>query len=422
VNYDIADPSLAALGRQRIAWADTNMPVLASIRERFAKERPLEGVTVGACLHITTETANLLRTLAAGGARVLACASNPLSTQDDVAASLALDEGMAVYAIKGEDTETYYRHIDAVLDGHPQLTMDDGCDVVSRLHGSRPDQVGEVIAGTEETTTGVIRLRAMEADRALRYPIVAVNDADTKHLFDNRYGTGQSTLDGIVRATNILLAGKVFVVAGYGQCGRGVATRARGMGAQVIVCEVDPLRALEAVMDGFRVEPMLEAAREGDIFVTVTGDRDVLRSEHFAAMKDGAMLANSGHFDVEIDLSTLASLSGGRRREVRPFVEEFLVPSGSGDKRILVVAQGRLVNLGAAEGHPAAVMDMSFANQALCAEWVLSQRGRLEPKVYGVPHEIDREIARLKLETMGVQIDTLTPAQAEYLSSWTVGT
>jgi adenosylhomocysteinase len=417
-NYDIADPALAALGQQRIAWADTNMPVLASIRERFAKERPLEGVTVAACLHITTETANLLRTLAAGGARVVACASNPLSTQDDVAAALALQEGMEVFAIKGEDTETYFRHIDAALDRHPQMTMDDGCDLVSRLHQERPSQVPEVLAGTEETTTGVIRLRAMEADGALRFPIVAVNDADTKHMFDNRYGTGQSTLDGIIRATNVLLAGSIVVVAGYGYCGKGVASRARGMGAQVVVTEVDPLRALEAAMDGFRVEPMIDAAREGDIFITVTGDRDVLRSEHFKVMKDGAILANSGHFDIEIDLGMLSTLAEGRRRDVRPFVEEFVV----GGRRLFVVAQGRLVNLGAAEGHPAAVMDMSFANQALSAEWVLAQKGRLEPRVYNVPSEIDREIARVKLDTMGVQIDTLTPAQAEYLSSWTVGT
>jgi adenosylhomocysteinase len=419
ISYDIADPALAALGRQRIAWADTHMPVLASIRERFAKERPLEGVTMGACLHITTETANLLRTLKAGGARVVACASNPLSTQDDVASSLALDEEIAVYARKGEDTETYFRHIDAVLDERPQVTMDDGCDLVSRLHVERASQVGDVIAGTEETTTGVIRLRAMEADGALRFPIVAVNDADTKHMFDNRYGTGQSTLDGIIRATNVLIAGKILVVAGYGYCGKGVASRARGLGAQVVVCEVDPLRALEAVMDGFRVEPMAVAAREGDIFITVTGDRDVLRKEHFEVMKDGAILANSGHFDIEIDLAALGALAGeDGRRAVRPFVEEFLVEG----RRVLVVAEGRLVNLGAAEGHPAAVMDMSFANQALCAEWALGHREVLEPRVYDVPVEIDREISRLKLDTMGVEIDTLTAAQAEYLSSWTVGT
>ena len=421
--HDIADPALAELGRQRIAWADRHMPVLTSIRERFAKERPLDGVTVAACLHITTETANLLRTLKAGGARVVACASNPLSTQDDVAASLALDEGIDTYARKGEDTDTYFRHIDAVLDEHPQLTMDDGCDLVSRIHLERSHQVEEVLAGTEETTTGVIRLRAMEADGALRYPIVAVNDADTKHMFDNRYGTGQSTLDGIIRATNVLLAGKVVVVAGYGYCGKGVASRARGLGAQVVICEVDPLRALEAVMDGFRVLPMLAAAREGDIFITVTGDRDVLRAEHFEVMKDGAILANSGHFDIEIDLPELARRAGpGGRREVRPLVEEFVVTGGSGERRILVVADGRLVNLGAAEGHPAAVMDMSFANQALCAEWILASRAALQPRVYDVPREIDREIARLKLDTMGVEIDTLTPAQSEYLSSWTVGT
>ena len=419
MSHDIADAGLAELGQKRIAWADTHMPVLASIRERFAKERPLEGVTVAACLHITTETANLLKTLVAGGASVAACASNPLSTQDDVAAALALEEGIEIYAIKGEDTETYYRHMDAVLDRHPQLTMDDGCDLVSRLHQSRAAQVPEVLAGTEETTTGVIRLRAMQADGALRFPIVAVNDANTKHMFDNRYGTGQSTLDGIVRATNVLLAGKVIVVAGYGYCGKGVSSRAKGMGAQVVVTEVDPLRALEAVMDGFRVEPMIDAAREGDIFITVTGDRDVLRGEHFQVMKDGAILANSGHFDVEIDLPALAALAEGRRREVRPFVEEFVVGEG---RRVLVVAEGRLVNLGAAEGHPAAVMDMSFANQALCAEWVLAQRGSLEPRVYDVPADIDTEIARVKLETLGIQIDVLTPEQAEYLSSWTVGT
>ncbi len=423
MNFDIADPGLADLGRQRIAWADTHMPVLTSIRERFTKERPLEGVTMAACLHVTTETANLLRTLKAGGATVVACASNPLSTQDDVAASLVRDEGIAVFAIKGEDHDTYYRHMDAALDERPQLTMDDGCDLVSRVHQDRPDQVPDVIAGTEETTTGVIRLRAMEKAGALRYPIVAVNDADTKHMFDNRYGTGQSTLDGIIRATNVLLAGKKIVIAGYGYCGKGVSSRARGLGAQVYVCEVDPLRALEAVMDGFRVLPMHEAAREGDIFITVTGDRDVLRREHFDVMKDGAILANSGHFDIEIDLKALGDMAPGeRRRAVRPFVEEFLVAGPDGDKRILVIAEGRLVNLSAAEGHPAAVMDMSFANQALAAEWVLQQGATLEPRVYPVPPDIDREISRLKLDTMGVEIDTLTPEQREYLSSWTVGT
>jgi len=418
MDFDIADPSLADLGAKRIAWADSQMGVLSSIRERFAKERPLDGVRAAACLHVTTETANLLRTLKAGGAEVVVCASNPLSTQDDVAASLVAHEGIPVFAVKGESTEVYFRHIDAVLDTRPTLTMDDGCDLVSRLHSERPGQTSEVLAGTEETTTGVVRLRAMEAERALRYPIVAVNDADTKHMFDNRYGTGQSTLDGIVRATNVLLAGKVFVVAGYGYCGKGLAARARGMGAQVIVTEVDPLRALEAIMDGFRVEPMARAAAEGDVFVTVTGNRDVLRAEHFRAMKDGAILANSGHFDLEVDVKALESMAEGERREVRPLVEEYVV-SG---KRIVLIAQGRLVNLASAEGHPAAVMDMSFANQALAAEWIVRHASELEPKVYDVPAEIDREIARLKLETMGVDIDRLTPAQEEYLASWTTGT
>ncbi|MDA8399641.1 MAG: adenosylhomocysteinase [Actinomycetota bacterium] len=422
-NYDIADPALADLGRQRIAWADSNMPVLASIKERFTKERPLEGIRIAACLHVTTETANLLRTLAAGGAEVYACGSNPLSTQDDVAASLVRDEGIPTFAVKGESSERYYAHIDSVLDARPRITMDDGCDLVSRLHKDRPDQVKEVLAGTEETTTGVIRLRAMESDRALGYPIVAVNDASTKHMFDNRYGTGQSTIDGIVRATNVLLAGKRMVVVGYGYCGKGVASRARGMGAQVIVCEVDPLRALEAVMDGFRVEPMDAAAREGEIFVTVTGDRDVLRREHFELMADGAILANSGHFDIEIDLSSLAELAGNNRRQVRPGVEEFLVPRENGEaRRVLVIAEGRLVNLSAAEGHPAAVMDMSFANQALVAEWVVKHGGDLGPNVLGVPEEIDSEVARLKLDSMGVEIDRLTAAQREYLSSWATGT
>ncbi len=418
MQYDVADLKLSGLGRQRIAWADSNMGVLASIKERFAKEKPLDGITVAACLHVTTETANLLRTLKAGGASVVACASNPLSTQDDVAASLVEHEEIPVFAIKGESAEVYYRHIDAVLDMNPKMTMDDGCDLVSRLHSLRPDQTKEVLAGTEETTTGVIRLRAMEAENALRFPIVAVNDADTKHMFDNRYGTGQSTLDGIIRATNVLLAGKVLVVAGYGYCGKGLASRARGMGAQVIVTEIDPLRALEAVMDGFRVVPMEEAAREGDIFVTVTGNRDVLRAEHFRLMKDGAILANSGHFDIEIDLKTLDEIAEGESREIRPFVQEHRVAG----KRILVIAEGRLVNLAAAEGHPASVMDMSFANQALAAEWVAKNASSLQAKVYNVPAEIDREIARLKLETIGTQIDRLTPAQEEYLASWTTGT
>jgi adenosylhomocysteinase len=417
-DYDVADLGLADLGHQRIAWADANMPVLTSIRERFAKERPLAGAVVAACLHVTTETANLLRTLKAGGADVMICASNPLSTQDDVAASLVRDEDIPTFAVKGENAELYYSHIDALLDHHPTMTMDDGCDTVSRIHQTRPQQVSEILAGTEETTTGVIRLRAMEAEGALKYPIVAVNDADTKHMFDNRYGTGQSTLDGIIRATNVLLAGKRIVVAGYGYCGKGVASRARGMGAQVIVTEINPLRALEAVMDGFRVEPMEEAAVEGDIFITVTGNRDVLRAEHFQKMHDGAIVANSGHFDVEIDLVALARLSEGRRRPVRPMVEEFAV----GGRRVLVIAEGRLVNLAAAEGHPAAVMDMSFANQALAGEWVMAHASGLERRVYDVPRTIDAEIARLKLDTMGVSIDRLTPAQEEYLGSWQTGT
>ena len=420
---DFADASLAELGRQRIAWASSNMPVLESIRQRFAAERPLACTTIAACLHITTETANLLRTLKAGGARVVACASNPLSTQDDVAASLVLDERIETYAVRGEDSARYYEHIDAALDAHPTVTMDDGCDLVSRLHQSRPAQVGEVFAGTEETTTGVIRLRAMERDGALGYPIIAVNDADTKHMFDNRYGTGQSTLDGIIRSTNVLFAGSRVVVAGYGYCGKGVASRARGLGAIVTVTEINPLRALEAVMDGFRVAPMEVAAQDGEIFITVTGNRDVLRAEHFAVMPDGAIVANSGHFDVEIDLVTLAKLADGRRREVRPNVEEFAVPAATGGtKRILVVAEGRLVNLGGAEGHPAAVMDMSFANQSLAVEWVLAHRGELEPRVYDVPTEIDQEIARLKLASMGIEVDVLTEAQRIYLGSWTSGT
>ena len=418
MNHDIADPTLAGLGRQRVAWAATQMPVLAGIRHRFAKETPLRGLRVAACLHVTTETANLLRTLKAGGADVFACASNPLSTQDDVAATLVEDEGIPTFAVRGEDRDTYYAHLNAVLDAHPAFTMDDGCDLVSTLHQERPDQLVEITAGTEETTTGVIRLRAMEASGALRFPIVAVNDADTKHLFDNRYGTGQSTIDGIIRATNILIAGRVFVVSGYGYCGKGLASRARGMGALVVVTEVDPLRALEAAMDGFQVMPMAEAARVGDVFVTVTGDRDVLRGEHFSVMKDGAILANSGHFDIEIDLGALAGMST-ERRQARPNVEDYVLDDG---RHLFVVAEGRLVNLGAAEGHPASVMDMSFANQALCLEWVAKHAGSLAVKVYDVPPEIDREIARLKLDSMGIAIDTLTEAQEEYLTSWTVGT
>lgn len=425
--HDIADPGLADLGRERIAWAGAQMPVLASIRERFARERPLAGVRVGACLHLTTETANLLRTLRAGGAEVAACASNPLSTQDEVAACLVRHDGIATFAVRGEGPGRYSRHIDAVLDAHPRLTLDDGCDLVSRLHRERQAQLGEVLAGTEDTSTGVIRLRAMEAQEALRYPIVAVNDADTKRVVDNRCGTGQSTLDGILRATNLLLAGKVVVVAGYGWCGKGVADRARGLGARVVVTEVDALRALEAALEGFRVLPMAEAAREGDVFVTVTGNRDVVREEHFRVMKDGAVLANSGHFDLEIDVRALARLAGGSwspglpGRRVRPMVEEVVVPGPSGPHRLLLLAEGRVVNLGAAEGHPPEVMDISFANQALAAEWLVGRAGGLEPRVYDVPRGIDQEIARLKLATMGVSIDSPTPAQVAYRSSWATG-
>ncbi len=418
MEFDIADKGLADPGQRRIEWADRSMPVLASIRDRFTKERPLEGLTLAACLHVTTETANLARTLKAGGAQVVLCASNPLSTQDDVAAALVEHHEIPVFAITGIDRDGYYRHMAGALDARPNMTMDDGCDLVSTLHQDRADQLSEVIGGTEETTTGVIRLRAMEHDGALRYPIVAVNDADTKHLFDNRYGTGQSTIDGIIRATNLLLAGRVFVVSGYGYCGRGLAMRAKGMGARVVVTEVDPLRALEAVMDGFDVMPMIDAARIGDIFVTVTGDRDVLTEEHFAVMKDGAVLANSGHFDIEIDLEALDRLST-ERRELRPLVEEFVLEDGRG---IVVLGEGRLVNLATAEGHPASVMDMSFANQALAAEWMASNAESLEPKVYEVPTEVDEEVARLKLESMGITIDSLTDTQREYLSSWKVGT
>lgn len=424
MEYDISDISEANAGRQRILWADRQMPVLGSIRDRFAKTKPLQGVTIAACLHITTETANLLRTLQAGGAEVVAAASNPLSTQDDVAASLVKHDGIAVFARRGEDTATYYSHIDAVLDAKPHVTMDDGCDLVSRVHRERPEQVESIFAGTEETTTGVIRLRAMEQAGSLGYPIVAVNDANTKHMFDNRYGTGQSTLDGVIRATNMLLAGKIIVIAGYGYCGKGVASRARGLGAQVVVTEIQPLPALEAVMDGFQVLPMAKAAEIGDIFITVTGNRDVLRPEHFRVMKDGAVLANSGHFDVEIDLAGLAAMTTGeRRRMVRPMVEEFLVRGEDGkDRRIQVIAEGRLVNLSAAEGHPASVMDMSFANQALSVEWLVAHRGELLAQVYDVPSDIDASVAELKLSSMQVDIDELTAAQREYLASWTDGT
>jgi adenosylhomocysteinase len=418
MDCDVRDIGLAETGRERIEWAAGEMPVLGQIRERFEKEKPLQDLRIAACLHVTTETANLMETLVAGGAEVALCASNPLSTQDDVAAALCEQSGVAVFAIKGEDNETYYRHIDAVLDLHPQITMDDGADLVSLLHRERADQIADVIGGTEETTTGVIRLRAMANDGALRYPIVSVNDANTKHLFDNRFGTGQSTIDAIMRATNLLLAGRTVVVCGYGMCGRGVASRARGMGARVIVTEVDPLPALEAAMEGYTVMPLRDAARIGDVFVTVTGDTGVVRSEHLEVMKDGAILANSGHFDVEIDKRALADLAESRRR-IREYVDEYRLPDG---RRLHLLAEGRLVNLAAAEGHPAAVMDMSFANQALSVEWVVKQRGSLEPGVYPVPPDIDAEVARLKLHAMGVEIDALTSEQEEYLRSWEQGT
>jgi adenosylhomocysteinase len=417
-NYDVADLALADAGQARIEWADRHMPVLASIRERFEREKPLEGVKLGACLHVTTETANLVRTLMAGGAEVALCASNPLSTQDETAAALVDRYGAEVYAVNGEDNDSYYAHINAVCDKHPQITMDDGADVVSVLHGERSDLLPDVIGGTEETTTGVIRLRALEAEGKLGFPIIAVNEANTKHMFDNRYGTGQSTLDGIIRATNVLLAGSRVVVFGYGWCGRGVASRAKGMGAHVIVCEVDPLPALEAVMDGFEVMPAADAAREGDLFISVTGDMHVIGGELFENMKDGAIVANSGHFNVEIDIPALEKMSSAKR-VARPLVDEYETKDG---RRIYLLADGRLVNLAAAEGHPAAVMDMSFANQALSAEHMVNNADKLEKKVYVVPEEIDKNIAALKLDTMGVRIDQLTAEQQKYLTSWDQGT
>jgi adenosylhomocysteinase len=417
-NYDVKDLTLAEGGRRRIDWAEREMPVLRLIRERFTKERPLQGVRIAACLHVTTETANLMRTLQAGGADVVLTASNPLSTQDDVAAALVSLSEIPTFAIKGEDNVTYYKHIDAALDHKPNVTMDDGADLVSTLHKTRREMLPHVRGGTEETTTGVIRLRAMAADGALKFPVIAVNDAQTKHFFDNRYGTGQSTLDGIIRATNVLLAGKIFVVAGYGWCGRGLASRARGMGANVVVTEVEPLPALEAVMDGYRVMPMEEAARIGDIFCTVTGDLNVIDRRHFEAMKDGAIVANSGHFNVEINIPALAEMSN-EKRLVRPFVEQYVLTDG---RRINLLGEGRLINLTSAEGHPASVMDMSFANQALSIEHMIKHAEVLEMKVYGVPVEIDREIARLKLNAMGVNIDVLTPQQVAYLNSWEEGT
>jgi len=420
VDHDVKNITLAAEGRLKIEWAEQSMPVLRQVRERFAKEQPLKGIRLGACLHVTTETAVLMLTLKAGGAQVSLCASNPLSTQDDTAAALVKEYEIPVYAHKGEDNARYYRHLEAVLKTRPQITMDDGADLISQLHGENnagKDLVTDVIGGTEETTTGVIRLRAMEKEGVLAFPVIAVNDADTKHLFDNRYGTGQSTIDGILRATNILLAGRTVVVAGYGMCGRGVASRAKGMGAHVIVTEVEPMRALEAVMDGFQVMPMPNAAEVGDVFVTVTGNTSVIRKEHFTRMKDGAILCNSGHFNVELDLEALAAMATARRT-VRPFVEEFTV-SG---RHVYVLGEGRLINLASAEGHPASVMDMSFANQALAAEFMVKKGRTLERKVYGVPRDIDLEIARLKLASMGVHIDELTTQQESYLASWRHGT
>ncbi len=416
--YDVKDLSLAEGGRRRIEWAAREMPVLRSISERFAKERPLAGIRMSACLHVTAETANLMRTLQLGGAEVVLTASNPLSTQDDVAAALVSFSEIPTYAVKGEDNVTYYRHINAALDHRPHITMDDGADLVGTIHKDRRDLLTEILGGTEETTTGVIRLRAMAADKALMFPVIAVNDAMTKHFFDNRYGTGQSTIDGIIRATNVLLAGKVFVVAGYGWCGRGLAMRARGLGANVIVTEIDPLKALEAVMEGYRVMPMADAARIGDIFCTVTGDLNVLDRHHFEVMKDGAIISNSGHFNVEINIPALAEMSV-EKKLVRPFVEQYVTKDG---RSLFLLGEGRLINLASAEGHPASVMDMSFANQALAAEYMVRNGKSLERRVYSVPEEIDHEIARIKLSAMGIQIDTLTPEQVAYLGSWQEGT
>ena len=417
--FDVKDPALAAQGERRVEWAAQSMPVLKAISERFARTQPLRGLRVGACLHVTTETANLMMALAAGGAEIWLCASNPLSTQDDVAAYLAATRGMNVFAVKGEDNARYYQHIEAVIAAGPQFTMDDGCDLVTTLVSKFKEKLSAVIGGTEETTTGVIRLRSMEKEGVLGYPIVAINDALTKHLFDNRYGTGQSTLDGIIRATNVLFAGKTVVVAGYGWCGRGIAQRARGMGAHVIVTEIDPTKALEALMDGYEVMPMNEAAKVGDIFITVTGNTKVLREEHFLAMKSGAIVANSGHFNVEVDIGALERLAEGEKTQPRAFVDQYHL----GDQRTInLLGEGRLINLAAAEGHPAAVMDMSFANQALSVEYLFGKRGSLRPGVYPVPAEIDAEVARLKLAASGVSIDELTPEQRSYLASWSEGT
>ena len=415
---DVKDISLADAGKRKIEWAAQQMPVLEIIRKRFVKEQPLKGLRASACLHVTSETANLMIALRDGGADVVLCASNPLSTQDEVAASLNRDFHIPTYAIKGEDNQTYYSHLSAALEHKPQFTMDDGADLVTMLLTKRTDLVPNVIAGTEETTTGVIRLRAMAKDGTLKYPIIAVNDAQTKHFFDNRYGTGQSTLDGVIRATNLLLAGLKVVVAGYGWCGRGIAMRAKGHGADVIITEIDPTKGIEAVMDGFRVMPMADAAKEGDVFITVTGNKNVIRSEHFDAMKNGAVVCNSGHFNVEIDIPALEKLSSGKR-EVRPLVDEYVL---KGNRKVYLLGEGRLVNLATAEGHPAAVMDMSFANQALSAEYLLKNHKTLKPQVYVVPENLDREIARLKLESMGHKLDKLTPEQEHYLASWQEGT
>ena len=416
-NYDVKDLALAEAGKHRIEWASREMPVVKLIGERLAREKTFAGIRISACLHITTETANLALALKEGGADVILCASNPLSTQDDAAAAL-VDYGIPVNAIKGEDEATYYKHINTALDNKPQLTVDDGADLVTTLHTKRSDLIKDIIGGTEETTTGVIRLRSQEEAGELKYPIIAVNDAQTKYLFDNRYGTGQSTTDGITRATNILWAGKKVVVCGYGWCGRGIALRAKGLGSQVIVTEVEPVRALEATMDGFLVMPLIEAAEEGDIFITVSGDKNVIDKAHLQLMKDGAILANSGHFNVEINIPALESLARSKRR-IRPFVDEYTLDGG---RHLYLLGEGRLINLAAAEGHPASVMDMSFANQALCLEYIVKNKGKLEPRVYRVPEEIDKQVARLKLDSMGIKIDSLTPEQQQYLASWQEGT
>ncbi|RKY87506.1 adenosylhomocysteinase [candidate division KSB1 bacterium] len=419
MEYDIKDIKLAEEGKKRIEWADRDMPVLAKIRKRFEEEKPLTGLNMSACLHITSETANIARTLKAGGANLVLCASNPLSTQDDVAAALVKYYEIPVHAIKGEDNETYYKHIHSAIANKPRITMDDGADLVSTIHSEYPEMAPDIIASMEETTTGVIRLRAMEKDGALKFPVIAVNDANTKHLFDNRYGTGQSTMDGIIRATNILMAGKTVVIAGYGWCGKGASMRAKGLGANVIITEVNPLRAIEAAMDGFQVMPMIEAAKIGDLFCTLTGDINVIRKEHFEAMKDGAILCNSGHFNVEIDIPTLEKISTKVIKNVRKLVDQYILKNG---KSLFLLGEGRLINLAAAEGHPPCVMDMSFATQALTTEWATKNQNNLKPKVYSVPEEIEKWVAKIKLETMGISIDKLTQEQEKYLKSWEMGT